>query len=109
VPLDTLPRDVREGGVGTAVMHLPDGNTIDWTGEYVSLDRPAALAITITDRPAEPARGLVTVTLTEVDGGTEMVMTQSGDSDEFGEEQIAATIAGYNGFFDVMERIVTSA
>jgi uncharacterized protein YndB with AHSA1/START domain len=109
VPLETLSMDVREGGAWNAIMHLPDGNTIDWTGEFVTLDRPVGLALTMTDRPAEPARALVTVALTEIDGGTEMVMTQSGDVDGFGEEQIAATIAGYNGFFDVMERLVTAA
>ncbi len=107
VPLDSLSMDVREGGQWNAIMRLPDGNSMDWTGEYVELDRPAKLALTITDQPADPARALVSVLFNELDGGTEMVMTQSGDYEGFGDEQIAATIAGYNGFFDVMERLVT--
>ena len=41
VPLDTLTMDVRVGGRWTAVMHLPDGSTKDWEGEYRELDRPS--------------------------------------------------------------------
>ena len=104
VPLDTLDMDVRVGGRWRAVMHLPDGALIDWTGEYLELDRPNRLAFTITDRPDDPERESVVVTLTAVNGATEMTMTQLGS--QMSDEQIARTTAGYNGFFDVIEKIV---
>jgi len=109
VPLDTLSMDVRVGGVWTAVMNLPDGNQMNWTGEYVEVDPPAQVAFTITDQPQDPARALVTVILEPVvndsgDAATAMTMTQSGD--EMAEEQQAATVVGYNAFFDDIERIV---
>ena len=104
VPLDTLDMDVRVGGRWRAVMRLPDGALIDWTGEYLELDRPNRLAFTITDRPDDPERESIVVTLTAVNGATEMTMTQLGA--QMSDEQIARTTAGYNGFFDVMEKIV---
>lgn len=104
VPLKTLTMDVRPGGAWSAVMHLPDGSTIDWVGEYEAVDPPARLAFTMTDNPADPARGLVTVLLSEVDAGTEMIMTQAGL--DFTDEQITQTVAGYNGFFDTMEQVL---
>ncbi|MCU1482613.1 MAG: hypothetical protein JWQ19_3399 [Subtercola sp.] len=88
-------------------MHLPDGNQIDWVGEYLEVDAPSRLAFTMTDDPSNPARETVTVTLGEVDGGTEMTMTQSGGN--LTEEQYAQTIVGYNAFFDVMERLLAEA
>ena len=104
VPLDSLAMDVRVGGTWSAVMNLPDGNTMNWLGEYVEVDRPAKLVFTITDQPQDPARATVTVILEPVEAGTAMTMTQSGD--EMAEEQQAATVLGYNAFFDDIERIV---
>ena len=43
VPLDSLVMDVRPGGTLAAVMVLPDGNRINWTGEYRLVDRPNRL------------------------------------------------------------------
>jgi uncharacterized protein YndB with AHSA1/START domain len=106
VPLDTLSMDVRVGGAWNAVMLLPDGNAIHWIGEYTEVDPPARLAFTMTDNPASPAREPVTVALTEIDGGTEMTMTQSGGN--LTEEQYAQTIIGYNGFFDAMEKLLAA-
>jgi uncharacterized protein YndB with AHSA1/START domain len=105
VPLDTLRMDVRVGGSWSAVMRLPDGNAIDWAGEYVELDRPSHLAMTLTDRPDEPAGEPLTVDLEEVAGGaTRMTMTQTAG--EFTPEQRERTIQGWSSFFDVMEGLV---
>ncbi|WP_213815528.1 SRPBCC domain-containing protein [Glaciihabitans sp. dw_435] len=107
VPLETLSMDVRTGGIWKATMHIPDGPTINWTGEYIAVDPPSFVSFTMTDQPDDPAREPVTVSLIETaDGGTEMVMTQSGGN--LTEEQYAQTVIGYNAFFDVMERLVTS-
>jgi uncharacterized protein YndB with AHSA1/START domain len=105
VPLDTLSLDVRVGGAWNAVMQLPDGNQIHWVGEYTEVDPPERLAFTMTDDPANPAGEPIVVTFAEVAGGTEMTLTQpAGD---FTQEQIDATIMGYNGFFDSMEKLLT--
>ena len=51
VPQDTLTMDVRPGGDFRAVMHLPDGNRINWAGSYVEVEPPSHLAMTLTDQP----------------------------------------------------------
>jgi uncharacterized protein YndB with AHSA1/START domain len=104
VPLDTVSMDVRVGGEWKAVMLLPDGKRINWIGEYIEVDPPARLAFTMTDDPANPTRVPVVVTLDEVDGGTEMTLVQTGSG--FTAEQQAMTIAGYNSFFDDMEKVL---
>lgn len=106
VPLDTLSLDVRVGGAWTAVMHLPDGNTIDWHGKYTEVDPPERLAFTMDDDPSSDSVEPVIVVLAEVDGGTEMTITQTGDG--LTEEQLAQTVIGYNGFFDVMEKLLAA-
>ncbi|WP_394769254.1 SRPBCC domain-containing protein [Lacisediminihabitans sp.] len=104
IPLDSVALNVEVGGEWKATMNLPDGNSINWIGEYVEVEPPSRLAFTMTDNPSNPAREPVTVTLVEVDGGTEMTMTQNGGN--LTEEQYAQTIVGYNAFFDVMERLL---
>lgn len=89
-----------------AVMHLPDGNTIQWHGEYTEVDPPERLAFTMTDDPSSDAREPVTVVLVEVDGGTEMTLTQTGG--HLTEEQRAQTVIGYNGIFDAMEKLLAA-
>lgn len=98
--------DVRVGGAWNAVMQLPDGNQIHWVGEYTEVDPPERLAFTMTDDPASPAGEPIVVTFAEVAGGTEMTLVQpAGD---FTQEQIDATIMGYNGFFDSMEKLLAA-
>jgi len=109
VPLETLNMDVRVGGSWSAVMHLPDGNMIHWVGEYLEVAPPSRLVLTITDNPADSARGTITVELTQPAGATgpamtEMTMTQTGTG--LTDAQLAQTRIGYNGFFDVMEELL---
>jgi uncharacterized protein YndB with AHSA1/START domain len=106
VPLETVSMDVRVGGTWNAVMHLPDGNTIHWVGEYSEVDPPERLAFTMTDDPSNPAREPVTVDFVEVDGGTEMTLRQAATG--FSEVQLTQTIAGYNGFFDDMAKVIAA-
>lgn len=107
VPAETLSMDVRPGGSWKAVMKLPDDTSIDWVGEYLEIDAPTHLVMTITDKPADDARGVITVDLTEVGGGTEMIMSQQ--SPGFDEGQLEQTVIGYNAFFDVMESLVAES
>jgi uncharacterized protein YndB with AHSA1/START domain len=106
VPLETVSMDVRVGGDWTAVMHLPGGDTIHWRGEYTEVDPPERLAFTMTDDPSRDAREPVTVVLVEVDGGTEMTLTQTGGN--LTQDQYAHTVIGYNGFFDAMEKLLAT-
>ena len=106
VPLETISLDVRVGGAWKATMQLPDGNQINWVGEYTEVEPPERLSFTMTDEPGTPAGDPIVVTFADVDGGTEMTLTQPvGD---FGQEQIDATIMGYNGFFDSMEKLLAA-
>ena len=104
VPLESLSMDVREGGTWSAIMVLPDGSTKDWAGEYVEIDRPQRLVLTMTDEPQNPARGTITVVLAETDGGTELTMTQAGEG--MTQEQSEGARVGWGAFLDVMAGLV---
>lgn len=105
VPLESVVLDVRPGGTWSARMQLP-GGAIDWTGEYVEVEPPVHLALTMTDDVSRPAREPVDVRLEATADGTRMTMRQSGE--HLPPEQIEATRAGWNGFFDVLARILTN-
>jgi uncharacterized protein YndB with AHSA1/START domain len=105
VPLEELSMDVRVGGAWKALMCLPEGSTIRWAGEYTQVDPPGRLAFTMNDDPDAPLDSdPVTVVLREAGGGSEMVLTQPCGG--FTDEQIEQTVAGYNGFFDTMEKVL---
>ena len=104
VPLESLSMDVRVGGTLAAVMLLPDGNSIQWAGEYTEVDPPSRLAMMLTDNPAAYAGLPVLFDLAEVDGGTRLTISQ--DRADFTDEQVAATIAGYNAFVDTMADVL---
>lgn len=106
VPQDTLIMDVRPGGAFRAVMVLPDGNRINWAGEYKAVEPPSHLAMTLTDQPDDDAGLPVLFDLDEVEGGTQLTIRQ--DRSDFSDEQVAATIAGYNAFVDDIERVLES-
>lgn len=104
VPQSTLSMDVRVGGRWKADMHLPGGQVIHWAGEYVELDPPARVVLTMTDAPDQYDGAPVSFDLVEVESGTQLTITQQrGD---FGDEQVQATIAGYNAFVDSMAEIL---
>ena len=48
----------------------------------------------------------IVATFTPVDGGTEVSLTQ--DRGDFSDEQVQATIDGYNSFYDSMERVLAT-
>jgi uncharacterized protein YndB with AHSA1/START domain len=106
VPQDSLTMDVRPGGAFRAVMLLPDGNRIDWAGEYKAVEPPSHLAMTLTDQPGDDEGLPVLFDLAESGDGT--VLTIRQDRSDFTDEQVAATIAGYNSFIDDIERVLES-
>ena len=58
--------------------------------------------MTLTDQPGDDVGLPVLFDLEEVDGGTQLTIRQ--DRADFTDEQVAATIAGYNAFIDDIER-----
>jgi uncharacterized protein YndB with AHSA1/START domain len=104
VPIDSVSMDVRAGGAWKATMIIGNGVAdMHWFGEFVELDRPNKVVLTLTERPGD-ARELVTVTLTEVANGTEMLFHQTGGN--LSAEEYERTSAGWQTFFDAMETLV---
>lgn len=103
VPIDSLHFHAEPGRAWSATMVLPDGNTIEWAGEFVVVDPPSRLVMTITDRPAESARAALTVDLVAHRDGTRLRMTQQTPG--FTDEQRRGTIAGWQTFLDVVAEI----
>ncbi|HEY1358281.1 MAG TPA: SRPBCC domain-containing protein [Thermoleophilaceae bacterium] len=109
VPLETVAMDVRPGGSWRLTMFAGPGRLeIQWVGEYLEVEEPERLVFTVTDRPAEEARELVTVVLTDLgDGRTEMLLEQTGHMTP---EQYERTKQGWGGFLDrVAERLAAGS
>ena len=104
VPLESVHLDVRVGGQMRAVMHVPDGPTIQWAGEYVEVDPPNRLAMTLTDNPGEYPGLPVAFDVAATEDGTTLTIRQ--DRSDFTDEQVAATVAGYQAFIDDMEVVL---
>ena len=106
VPLDSVVMDVRPGGKLAATMDFGGGNTMEWFGEYRLVDRPSRLEYVLSDgAPIEGIENVVT-TFEEVEGGTEVTIFQPRYG--FTDEQMEATVEGYNTFFDALETVVAS-
>jgi uncharacterized protein YndB with AHSA1/START domain len=106
VPLDSLDFVAEPGRKWTAQMVLPDGNTIDWTGDFIEVVPVERLVFTITDHPAEPGRATIVVELTPIAGGTQMRFTQ--ETPGFTPEQQGGVLAGWQSFIDELEQITTA-
>jgi uncharacterized protein YndB with AHSA1/START domain len=99
VPLDTVSMDVRPGGSWRLTMLTPPGRReIHWAGEYHAVDPPERLVFTVTDRPEDDTRDVVTVELADLgDGRTEMRFEQRG---RMRPETYRAAEEGWGTFFD---------
>lgn len=107
VPGETLDFVAEPGRAWTARMVLPDGNGIDWAGEFVEVAANERFVFTITDRPAEPEQAAIVVRLAETPEGTRMSFAQEAPG--FTDEQKAGLLAGWQGFLDELERVATAA
>lgn len=103
VPLDQLDYVAEPGREWRAVMVVPGGNTMNWTGTFETVEPDSALVLTITDRPDEPGRARITVDLTPEGAGTAMFFAQ--ETPGFTPEQQEATAAGWGHFFDELGRV----
>lgn len=106
IPVDRLDYRAEAGRAWSAVMELPDGSTIDWAGRFTEVTVPLRLAMTITDQPGAETGAQLTFDLMATDSGTRLRMTQQTPG--FSREQQRATIAGWEGFLDVLEEITVA-
>ncbi|MGB4779981.1 SRPBCC family protein [Microbacterium sp.] len=107
VALDSLDFVAEPGRIWTAQMVLPNGSTIDWTGEFLEVTPNERFVFTLTDRPAEPERARIVVELTAIDQGTRMHFTQQTPG--FSPEQQAGVLAGWQSFVDELALIAAAS
>ena len=69
VPADRLDYEPAAGRSWSATMVLPNGNTMDWTGEFLEVVPDKRLVLTMTDQPGEPGRLTITVELSPTASG----------------------------------------
>lgn len=109
VPVETAAMDVRPGGTWRVVMLVgPDREEMPFGGEYQEVVAPERLVMTLRDPadPTGPNADVLTVDLTERDGGTEMAFSQTGghlDVQEYGN-----AARGWSGFFEQLGRQVST-
>jgi uncharacterized protein YndB with AHSA1/START domain len=106
IPLESLSMDVRPGGTWEATMIV--GNDVPdfhWRGEYLEVDRPHKLVMTMTDEPGDE-REILTVTLTPVEGGTKMVFSQTGG--HLTPDQYEGTTVGWQMAFDELDTLLAA-
>jgi uncharacterized protein YndB with AHSA1/START domain len=110
IPLDEISMDVRPGGAWRATMYFgPNRREIQWHGEYVEIDEPERLVLTITDLPEAEADqyAFVTVVLNDLgDGRTEMQFEQRGPLPP---EQVEPARKGWGKFFDRIDARLAEA
>jgi uncharacterized protein YndB with AHSA1/START domain len=108
VPVSTVSMDVRDGGTWRATMFAgPGRDEIQWTGEYREVVEPERLVLTITDQPADDARELLIVVLTDLgDGRTEMHFQQRGG---MAAQEYQRATQGWSTFFDRMAERLAGA
>jgi uncharacterized protein YndB with AHSA1/START domain len=99
--VEDVRMDVRVGGKWSARMILGDGAEIGWHGSYLEVEAPNRLVLSLSDRPGDQFER-VTVALTNVAGGTEMVFTQSGS--HVPPENYAQLEEGWRSFFDDLSK-----
>jgi len=106
VPLETVSMDVRPGGAWRLTMFAEPGRRrIDWHGEYIEVEPPERLVLTLSDQPEGDRYALVTVVFSDLgDGRTEMAFEQTGPLPP---ELVEAAKQGWGVFFDrIDERLL---
>lgn len=101
VPVETTTLDVRPGGKWRAVMHVsePQPMVLDFQGEFREVVPPERLVLTMRNpaAPDDPTAEIITVTLTDLGGKTEMHFEQG---DNLTAEEYLRTKEGWMLFFD---------
>ena len=93
--------DLRVGGRVRVAMRRPDGTRAEAWGEYTLIDRPHRLAMTWTFNDDPSNEQLIELSFSESEGGTTVVLTNSGISTDGRRD---AQDWGWNGCLDQLER-----
>lgn len=102
--VDVHQWDLKPGGLWRATMHY-EGNELPWSGRFEEIDEPERLVFTFTDEPeVGDAYELLTFTLTEQGGSTELVLRQSGGS--LSDEEYGQAKEGTGRFLDTLAAVV---
>jgi uncharacterized protein YndB with AHSA1/START domain len=96
--------DLEPGGLWRATMHSR-GNEIPWSGRFEEVDEPERLVFVVTDESeVGDAFELMTFTLTEAGGKTDLVLRQSGGS--LSDEEYGEAKKGTGRFLDTLADVV---
>jgi uncharacterized protein YndB with AHSA1/START domain len=89
-------------------MRLEDGTEIPFAGVYREVQEPERLVMIFEEvgRQTDADQQVVTVTLADLDGKTELVLTQTGILDE---EDFKGLEAGYGSFLDKLEELLAKS
>ncbi|WHT16467.1 SRPBCC family protein [Crossiella sp. CA-258035] len=94
--------DARPGGKWRGVL-VYEGQEMTFSGEFVELVPDSRVVLTLTDQAdGSGPHALITVALTEVEGGTNVQFTQVGPLPE---EYLEATTAGWQGYLDELAKV----
>jgi len=116
VPVETITMDARPGGLWSALMFAgPERIEIPWSGEFVVVDPPSRLVLTLRDSAIDhndPSSESLTATFAPLgekvtDEGnprTEMTFRQAGGHLE--PEQYEQARIGWMGFFDELAAVL---
>ncbi|WP_238420680.1 SRPBCC domain-containing protein [Gordonia sp. 'Campus'] len=107
VPIDSVSLDARAGGTWTATMILGENMPeFHWRGEYLEVERPSRLVLTMTDEPGAE-REVLTAEFAAVDGGTELRFSQTGGN--ISPEDYVHAADGWRRAFEALEALLRGA
>jgi uncharacterized protein YndB with AHSA1/START domain len=107
--LEICEMDVRPGGAWRRVLRMPDGSTVGFRGVYQELDPPQRIVFTEIFDPFPDHPSTVTVTMTERDGKTYVVVEQLHQSVESRDAHIASGMeSGMRETLDRLEAFVAA-
>jgi len=107
--LEVCEMDVRPGGAWRRVLRMQDGKQIGFHGVYREVEFPQRVVFTEVYEPVPEHPSLVTVTLSERDGKTSVVVEQLHDSVQSRDAHIGSGMeAGMREALDRLEDFVSA-
>jgi uncharacterized protein YndB with AHSA1/START domain len=101
VPVESVIMDVRADGTWKATMIGPDeGWSMNWAGEYLEVDPPNRLVMTLTDQVGSPERDFFAIDFTDEGDGTHVTLAQGGGN--LPADMIERTKEGTSMFLDAL-------
>jgi len=106
--LEAVSMDVRPGGRWSATMIIPDAPDMPWEGHYEEVAEPERLVMTLLDQQVQDGvYELMTFTLADLGGKTELVVRQTGG--HLTDEQYGQAREGTAAFLDRMAELLARA